>query len=410
MKLITAWAVLPVSGPPILRNAAVVVDDGRIVAVGAKSRVMKSAGDDPEVIDLGESVLIPGVINAHTHLDQAWLGHDTRHSGDFISFFETYRTRRHSAEVQTVSNAADEAIAFMKSRGTVAVGDASSGTWTVPVLARHDIHATVSLELDRFRAADAESTMERAAEQIGEMERARDEAGARERISIGLSPHGAHTTSGPLLKALAGRASATDSSMSIHISESEAERAFLVDGSGELSELLRRIDEWDDSWKAPGLSTVDFLDRLGVLSARTIAVHCVHLNQQDLSRLQAREVAVVVCPRSNAVLGTGTAPVPRILGSGIPVALGTESPACTPDLDIFAEMAALRADHPGISPAAILRMATLNGARVLGLDQRLGSLDPGKIAVMVSVPLPSPDDDPLEVVTSNPEVVTPVIP
>jgi len=410
MKVITARCLLPVSGPPITKNGAVAVDNGLIVAVGARKQVLQEAGDDPEEIDLGEAVLMPGVVNAHTHLDQAWLGADPPPTGDFIRWLEDYRTRQLSVEEPVVSEAADKALALMISRGTVAIGDATQGSWTVPVLARHSIHATVFLEIDRFRASEAESAMKRAAEQIEEMEHARDEGGARERIGIALSPHGAHTTSGPLLKALAGRASATESSMSIHVSESVAERSLLLDGTGDIPGILKRLDQWDDSWKAPGLSTVEYLDRLGVLSSHMVAIHCVHLSQQDLSRLQTRESVMVVCPRSNANLGVGTVPVPRILGSGIPVALGTESLACTPDLDIFAEMAALRADHPGISPAAVLRMATLNGARVLGLDRKLGSLEPGKIAGMVSVPLPSPGDDPFEVVTSNPENVTPVAP
>ena len=117
---------------------------------------------------------------------------------------------------------------------------------------------------------------------------------------------------------------------------------------------------------------------------------------------------MVTCPRSNQALGVGTAPVPQLMAQGIPVALGTDSLASAPDLDLFAEMAALIADHPGLSPAAVLRLATLNGAHALGLADRLGSLAPGKLARATVVALPDPEDDPLEVVCSVPADVWPL--
>jgi 5-methylthioadenosine/S-adenosylhomocysteine deaminase len=114
----------------------------------------------------------------------------------------------------------------------------------------------------------------------------------------------------------------------------------------------------------------------------------------------------VTCPRSNTALGVGRAPVMELLGEGVPVALGTDSLASAGDLDLFAELAALRREHPRLPPAAALRMATLNGARALGLDERLGSLERGKLARCIVVPLESANDDPWEVVSSTPERVS----
>src|SRR6185369_13898461 len=109
-------------------------------------------------------------------------------------------------------------------------------------------------------------------------------------------------------------------------------------------------------------------------------VHAVHLGARDFPRLQAHGVTVVTCPRSNRRLQVGSAPVPRLLSSGIPVALGTDSLASAPDLDLFAEMAALRQEHPGLPPAAVLLMGTFNGARALGLEEMFGSVAAGKSA------------------------------
>ena len=110
---------------------------------------------------------------------------------------------------------------------------------------------------------------------------------------------------------------------------------------------------------------------------------------------------MVVCPRSNAFIGVGTAPVTRFLDAGLPVALGTDSLASNDDLDMFAEMAALRRDHPGVPPEAALRMATLAGAEALGLNEVVGSLAAGRLAALVAVSL-DPGDSPLEAVTSGP--------
>ncbi len=134
-------------------------------------------------------------------------------------------------------------------------------------------------------------------------------------------------------------------------------------------------------------------------------MHCVQLDQPDHSTLQAARATVVACPRSNDFLGVGTAPVPALMREGIPVALGTDSLASAPDLDLFAEMAALRRDHPELSPAAVLRMATLNGARALGLGDRLGTIEAGKLAELIVVPLPEQVDNPLELICAEPEKV-----
>jgi cytosine/adenosine deaminase-related metal-dependent hydrolase len=142
-----------------------------------------------------------------------------------------------------------------------------------------------------------------------------------------------------------------------------------------------------------------------LLTARTLAVHCVHLNHQDHSRLQVSRATVVTCPRSNRYLGVGRTPVTKLLAEGVPVALGTDSLASAPDLDLFAEMAALREEHPSLACATVVRMATWNGAQALGLAERLGTIDEGKLAELAVVALPEGCDRPLEWICSLPSRV-----
>lgn len=406
MLVYAARHVLPVVSPPIV-NGAVAVDGGRIVAVGARDELC-TAHAGAEVRDLGDAVLLPGLINAHTHLELSWLGDRQLPSGDFMTWLRRVVELRSEGEDETVRReSAEKAIAAMQARGTMGVGDVSNEGWVAPLLARSPLFAVVFRELLGVAPSEAERLLTEAAAQLDAVDGEVEAAGGRDRVRVVLTAHGAHSTSTPLLKALAGRAVAAKAPLSIHVAESKEEVRFLGDGSGPFRDFLAERGSGDEGFKPPRHTPVERLDRLGALTARTVAVHCVHLTNQDLSMLQSRGCSVVTCPRSNRGLGVGKAPVPRMLGSGIPVALGTDSLASAPDLDMFAEMAALREEHPGLAPAAALRMATLNGARALGIEG-LGSIAPGKLDRLVVVPLPSASDPPLEVVTTGPRQAGPL--
>jgi cytosine/adenosine deaminase-related metal-dependent hydrolase len=263
-------------------------------------------------------------------------------------------------------------------------------------------------ELFGLRGEEAEALLADAAAKLDTLGSDPDLQAASGRVRVALTPHSPHTTSTPLLRALAGRSAACGDPLTIHVAESEAEVALLRDGSGPLADFFRQRGLADDQWQPPRSTPVGYLHRMGVLSPRTLAVHCVHLDRQDRSLLQAGRVTVVTCPSSNRYHDVGTAPIPKLLGEGVPVALGTGSLASAPDVDLFAEMAALVAEHPGLAPAAVLRMATLNGARALGLLEDLGSIEAGKLAALNVVPLADPADKPFEVVCANPPEVFPL--
>ena len=406
MIVYAAKHLLPVASAPV-PNGAIAVHDGRIVAVGRRKDVVK-AHPGAEVRDLGDAVIVPGLINAHTHIELSFMNGDPPAGGTFMTWLADLVAKRAQVDPGVAAQAAAAAVLTMVQRGTVAVGDIANGTWSAPIVARSGLHGLAFHELFGFRAADAESILDLAAQRLEAIDSDPDVKGARERITTVLTPHAAHTTSHPLLKALGGRAVASSEVLSIHVAESDEETQLLRDGSGPFKDFLIERGAWDPSFKAPGLSPVEYLDRLGVLTPRTLAVHCIHIDNQDLSRLQARGVTVVTCPRSNQRLGVGKAPIPKLMASGIPVAIGTDSLASSPDVDVFTEVAHLRQDHPGLSPAAALRIATLNGARALLLDKEFGSIEPGKSAALTVVGLNDPGDDPLEAVTWSSETVSPL--
>jgi cytosine/adenosine deaminase-related metal-dependent hydrolase len=385
----------------------------RVVAVGPRDTIARTAGDEATWSELGEVALLPGLVNAHVHLELSWMGEAPPAGESWIAWLEDLLARRDAASTTAVEASAETAIAAMDARGTIAVGEISNTGFTALPLARSRLHAVVFLEVLGFRPAEAETVLRQAAVRLDSLESDPDVRAAGARIRISLTPHAPHTVSTPLLKALAGRSAAAAAPLSIHVAESEAEAAFLANQGGPFRDLLIRRGRWDGTGSLlghpSGVTPIELLDRLGALSPRTLAVHAVHVGARDLARLQARGVTVVACPRSNRRLAVGVAPVPRLLGSGVPVALGTDSLASAPDLDLFTEMAALRQDHPTLPAAAVLRMATLNGARALGFEEALGSIAPGRTARLLAVPVP-PGADPLETVTSNPPCVTWVTP
>jgi len=398
----TARHLLPISSPP-LQDGALAVEGGRIVSAGLRKVVLDDvAGEEVEVRDLGNAVVLPGLVNAHTHLELSWMAGEPLAERDYVAWVRGF-VRQRDGEVDDVARkAAEAAIETIIARGTVAVGDISNHDWMPALLARTPLWAVVFHELFGFRAVDAEPLVDEAARRLDAMDA--DCSESEGRVRVALTPHAPHTTSAALMKALAGRSAATGAPLSVHVAESETEASFLRGGAEEFREFLIERGMWDEGWKPPGQSPVEYLDRLHVLTPRTLAVHCVHLGQRDVSRLQARGVTVVTCPRSNERLGVGNTPVPKLLGEGIPVALGTDSQASAPDLDLFAEMATLRTQHPGIAPLAALRMATVNGASALGLGDRLGTLEPGKVPAAIVVPLGA-GDDPLDTLFSEPTTV-----
>lgn len=403
MILYAAKHLLPVASPPI-QSGAVVVAEGRIVAAGRRKDVVR-AHPDAEVRDLGDAVIIPGLVNAHTHIELSWAGGAPPPPGGFVAWLARFVAERDRVAEEEAIRAARAALATMAARGTVAIGDVANGTWTARLIAESPLYGSAFHEVFGLKAADAETILAAAAERLTAIEADPVVAGARGRVSAILTPHAAYSTSAPLLKALGGRAVASGEILSIHVAESEAEVQFLRDGTGPMRDFLEARGGYDDTFRASGLSPVEHLDRLGVLTPSTLAVHCVHVLQQDLARLQARGVTVVTCPRSNKRLETGVAPVPKLLASGVPVALGTDSLATAPEIDLFNEVAALREEHPGLAPAAALRIATINGAAALGLAKDLGTVEPGKLAALAVVGLPDPNDDPLEAVTWSSESV-----
>jgi cytosine/adenosine deaminase-related metal-dependent hydrolase len=221
-------------------------------------------------------------------------------------------------------------------------------------------------------------------------------------VRASLAAHAPHTVALQTLHAIRQAADLHPSApCSVHLSESAAEVEFIRTAGGPWRTLLEELGVWSPTWTAPGMSPVQYLDEIGFLNRRILAVHGVKMSAADLARLAACGATLVTCPRSNRYTGAGSPPVDDFYASGVRVAIGTDSLASSPDLNVFAELAAMRALSPSVPAGTFLDSATRQGARALGFESAYGSIEPGKRARLLAVDVPNGVDDVEEYLVSG---------
>jgi cytosine/adenosine deaminase-related metal-dependent hydrolase len=372
-----AHCVLPIADDPI-RHGWVAIDRGRIAGVGADP-----AGD---AVDLGRAVILPALVNAHTHFELSYLHGRVPAAGRFIDWIRPLMAARREypdPADPAILAAARAGIRQARASGTGLVGDISNTLVTVPLLREADLPAQVFYELLGFNTPDPEARVAEA--------RARIDAVAVEgsRVRVSLAPHAPYSVSPALLSAIRADLDAhADPVSSIHVGESADEVELLRRGTGAWRGLLEELGAWHQDWRPPGTSPVAYLSDLGVLDRCVVAVHGVQCDGEELSRLAALGVTIVSCPRSNRYVGVGDPPIEAFYAMDVDVAFGTDSLASVADLNVFAELKEARRLAPRVPARRLIESATLTGARALGFERDFGSLEPGKEAALIAVRLP----------------------
>ena len=360
--------VVPVEGAPV-RDGGVAVENGRILAVGP------AADLEGERRTFSDAVIVPAFVNAHSHLEYAvYAGF-----GDGFSFppwIDLHVTRkRRLLEGDAVEIARLGAAECLRS-GIGTIGDASFTGAAAPACAQLGLAGTVYLEVFGDDPEAARARFAELADSVSEH--------LSDRLRVGVSPHAPYTTSADVYETCAG----LGVPVTTHLAESEAEQEWLLHGTGSMEAAAPLLVP------PPGQTGIRLLAERGLLGSDVLAAHCVHVEADEIALLAEHDVAVAHCPRSNAVLGCGAAPLADLLAAGGRVALGTDSPASTPSFDMFEEMrtavymARAREERPdALSAISALELATLGSARALGLDDETGSLAAGKRADLTVVSL-----------------------
>jgi cytosine/adenosine deaminase-related metal-dependent hydrolase len=350
------------------------------------------------VVDFGDAAIIPGLVNAHTHLELSYLRDRVPGGSSFVRWIrEVMATRRLYPDPRApeILDSIDRGIAEATRCGTALVGDISNTLAPFEPLVRSSLAGVVFYELIGFKTLDPVEVVERA-------RRAIEALPTSDRVRPSLAAHAPYSVAPRLFREIQeGVNRAPFGCCSVHLSESTEELEFIRTGLGPWRELLEELGAWDSDWIPPGTTPVQYLESWGFLGPRVLAVHGVQMTAADLSRLAALGATLVTCPRSNSHTGAGTPPIEKFYSSGVSVAVGTDSLASTPDLNLFSELAEMRVLAPSVPARRLLDSATCQGARALAFDADYGTIEPGKCARLLAVDIPSTIDDVEEYLVSG---------
>ncbi|MEZ5429262.1 MAG: amidohydrolase family protein [Pyrinomonadaceae bacterium] len=388
MKILSADHLLPISSEPV-ENGAVAVEAGKIVAVGGRKELARKF-PETKIEDFGPAVLMPGLINVHAHLElTAMRGLFDELDGDFFSWLIALTKTRGEilTEDDIFSSAAFGALEGARA-GVTCFGDIGRlGKAGFEALKGNGLRGIAFQETDFSPSVEtAEADFTALKEKFSALREAETSL-----VRAGISPHSPYTVSRLLFEKITDFALAQNVPLTIHAAESSDEELFLKTGEGFFSGFFRRSGI---KWDPPGTSAIEYLKEIGVLRAKPLLAHCVKVSSGDIETIAESDSSVAHCPKSNAKFGHGAAPLEEFLRRGIRVGLGSDSMASNNVCDLFEEarfaalMARTREDRlnfPG--GKQLIEMITLGGARALGLEKEIGTLETGKQADIIAVSL-----------------------
>ena len=373
MQVYRARWVVPVTAPPV-RDGAIAVRDGRLAYVGPAANAPKG-----ELRDLGEALLLPGLVNTHTHLELTAM----RGFLEDLSFGEwVVRLQRAKASVLTPESMLDAATLGITEgllAGITTYADTCDSGVALEAMRTMGVRGLMYQEVFGPDPSACDDSMASLRQKL-----ARHRADESALVRVGISPHAPYTVSDRLFEAVAALAAEMKLPLAVHIAESAEEDAYVRDGAGPFADGHRargiRV--------APRAETpIALLGRLGVLAERPLLIHCVRARDEDIRAIAAARCAIAHCPASNAKLGHGSAPLAEWLEHGVTVGLGSDSVASNNRMHLLEEARLALLTHrmrspggPPLSASRALELATIGGARCLGLESEVGSLEVGKAA------------------------------
>ncbi len=380
--ILRARVVLPISRPPI-RNGAVLIRGPRIAAV-ASWRELRAASRT-RVFDLGEVVLLPGLINAHCHLDYTHMAGQLPPPRLFTDWLKVIVATKSGWTLADYQQSWSAGAAMLLQTGTTTVADIEAvpdllpGMWQTTPLRVLSYLELIGITRRRL----PQELLQQALRKIRSLPRSRCRAG--------LAPHAPYSTLPELLRLSSRAACRHRLPLSIHAAESRLEFDMFTHGRGPMHEWLQASgrDMADCGLSSP----IRHLERCGLLIPGLVVAHANYLARGDATLLARHKASVAHCPRSHAYFAHDRLPIRQLLRAGVNVCLGTDSLASVyrkrkeqVDLSLLEEIRVLAAQESWLSPAKILRMATLNGARALGLQCRVGELAPRAWADLIAIP------------------------
>ncbi len=366
LKAYRARWILPISSPPI-EDGVIIVNGDKIQSIGSYDSFNNNLPST--FTDLGNSIIFPGFVNVHTHLEQSELSGSCRIKDTFQYLNISESNLREMSEDQrkaVIRQNIDECYKF----GTVAIADFSSDGLSGYVLLDSNLFARVFHELNGFKNYEASSIFRKHQDLISDFP-------LMKKITKHLAPSLTWSVSPQLFKEIC----VNERHIAIHMAMTPAEREFILHGKGQIRQYLQAKEDFDYNWNAPRLTPVQYFFSNHFYARHNILVHMVHISDRDIDIIKETpaKVNICLCPRSADTLNLGNAPVKRILEKGVNICMGTESRSLVSDLDMRKDIISC-IDKSGVTPETAIKFATLNGAYAIGFHKEVGSLDAGKSA------------------------------
>lgn len=361
----------------VFRDGYVKAENGKISEIG-NGKIPRGC----PVKDHGAGTLMPALINAHTHLELCALRGKVPWKNSFRTWTGKLLREREKTGQDALIKAARDGIRALKKSGCVAVGEVSTLGLTRNVFFESEICGIWFKEF----LGDYKEKKNQTDHLILEKELISTDSQDKNSM-LSLALHGPHTTGPGLICEICRHAGKMNRPYSLHLAESEDEVEFITTGKGPWADFLASRNIRFSGWNIPAKSPVSYMLKIGALNENTIAVHVLRADDEDLKILLLKGVRICLCPRSNNNLFGMLPDIKKMLDLGLKPCLGTDSLASVATLSIFDEMSFVRNVYSELSSSDILAMATISGAMVLGIENYVGSLFPGKKAAMVFVPV-----------------------
>ncbi len=336
---------------------------------------------EARIVDWGSAILLPGFVNAHTHLELTRL-HGLTKSGSVTEWLTQIIQAKRDWTREDFLESAKMGVQLSMAAGTTLLGDISSGGASLEALKAERLRKVVFEEAIAMDPQKSDGA-------IHDLKARLDCPEPDYSLTFSASPHAPYSVSPELFRAVTKLIGQRNGRLATHVAETRQEVSFLKTGTGEFRDFLESLGALPEGWTAPGLAPIEYLESLGVLDRPAVLVHCNYVDKDSMTRIFSRNCSVVFCPRSHAFFGHEPHPVREMLDMGINVALGTDSLASNDSLSILDEMRFLFSHRKDLKCDEIVRMATLNGAVALGFGGVLGRLRRGYYADMTVLALPA---------------------
>jgi len=352
----------------VIDNGAVLIDDGKIKFAGRSDDINNH--ESYQIIDLGNSAIVPGFVNTHTHLELTHLHKCINYNGDFTDWIrQLVKARKDWSENDYLSSIRSGIKKSLES-GTTTVADITRNGISLDELQKSRIRKKLFYELIDFNPDSVKST-------IDIFKNMTNGIGQDDLLSIGIFPHAPYTVSEELYRECKRVSKELGISIATHISETNDEVEFLTRGTGKFVSLLKNFNMLNN-WKPPGLRPVNYLENIGFLKNGCILVHCNYLSEEEIDQVKESNSTIVFCPRSHKYFRHNEHPFYKPECRGIiNIALGTDSLASNDSLSILDEMKYIYSQHKTVKPQKIFNMGTTAGAAALNMADSIGKLKPG---------------------------------